>query len=158
MRLFFYGTLLDSDVQSAVLGRTLAQCDLLPAVLRHFRRVYIAGRRYPMVVPRRGGMVEGAVVERLNRDDLARIAIYEGDDYRRERHLVFASDHEGPTIRLAATPLAVWLYRSRPSARPSIREWRLASWQDSEKASYLREIDAVRRAPWRGRGAVLDGS
>lgn len=91
MRLFFYGTLLDSDVQVAVLGRALAPPDLTPAVLRHFRRVYIAGRCYPMVVPHRGGLVEGAVADRLSPDDLARIARYEGADYRLERHQVWKS-------------------------------------------------------------------
>lgn len=141
MRLFFYGTLLDSDVQSLVFGRVLALNDLIPAVLHHFRRVYIAGRLYPMVVPHRSGLVVGAVATRLSRDDLARIAIYEGDDYRRERHQVFAGD--------PPTAMAAWLYRSRPSARPSAREWRLASWQTSEKAIYLREIDAGLRAAWR---------
>lgn len=144
MRLFFYGTLLDADVQSVVLGRVLGRHDLIPAVLRHFRRVYIAGRLYPLVVPQRGAIVEGAVATRLRRDDLARIAIYEGDDYRLERRQVFAGD---PPAAMAA-----WLYRSRPSARPSTREWRLASWQASEKARYLREIDTGLRA-WRGGGA-----
>lgn len=146
MRLFFYGTLLDSAVQSRVLGRVLDRRDLMPAVLRHFRCVYIAGRSYPMVVPRRGGLVEGVVAEGLSRDDLARIANYEGDDYRRERHLVLASTLPGQSAQQPAqTPIAAWLYRSRPSARPSTREWRLAVWQDSEKAMYLREIDANQR-------------
>ena len=143
MRLFFYGTLLDGDVQAAVLGRPLADRDLMPAVLRHFRRVYIAGRCYPMVVPHRGGLVEGAVAERLSPDDLARIAAYEGSDYRLERHQVFAGDAAQSFPSPPPVARAVWLYRCRASARPSTREWHLAAWQVAEKSVYLRDM-AVR--------------
>jgi hypothetical protein len=146
MRLFFYGTLLDWDVQSAVLARVLDRRDLMPSVLRHFRCVYIAGRSYPMVVPQRGSLVEGVVAEGLSRDDLWRIALYEGDDYHRERRLVFTS--ACPT-QPAQSPIDAWLYRSRRRARPSTRDWRLAVWQGSEKAKYLREIGTDRRTPWR---------
>jgi len=152
MRLFFYGTLLDPDVQSAVLGRALARHDLTPAILRHFRRVYIAGRPYPMVVPHRGGLVEGAVAEHLSPDDLTRIALYEGEDYRLKRHQVFAGADAGQSAQLAkATARVVWLYRCRSTARPSSREWRLAAWQAAEKSVYLREIEASQHAIGRGR-------
>ena len=141
MRLFFYGTLLDADVQSIVLGRVLARQDVIPAILRHFRCVYIAGRIYPMVVPQRGGVVEGVVAYRLSPEDLARIAIYEGDDYRCERYLVLPSACEGQPSLTTPAPLAAWLYRSRPNLRPSSREWRLASWQAAKKNSYLRTME-----------------
>ena len=136
MQLFFYGTLLDPDVQSLVLGRVLGPRDLTPAVLRHFRRVYIAGRLYPMILPHRGGAVKGTVATRLSKDDLARLALYEGDGYRLERQTVFVT---GADDRTAGDPLSIWLYRTRPTARPSTREWRLSAWQAKEKASYLRD-------------------
>ena len=146
MRLFFYGTLLDPDVQRAVLGRALAPSELAPAVLRHFRRVYIAGRCYPMVLPHRGGLVEGAVAERLSPDDLARIAEYEGADYRLERHQVFALN-AGPSAPSGqAMARAVWLYRCHPGARSSGRDWQLSAWQAGEKSLYLREMAASQRA------------
>jgi hypothetical protein len=134
VRLFFYGTLLDPDVQSLVLGRALGTSDLIPAVLRHFRCVYIAGRTYPMVLPHRGGAVKGAVAMRLSRDDLARIAHYEGSDYRLERYAVWPLAADQP----AAKPIFAWLYRSRPDIRPSTREWRLSAWQAKDKTLYLR--------------------
>ena len=139
MRLFFYGTLLDPDVQALVLGRVLGPRELIAASLRHYRRVYIAGRAYPMILPHRGGAVEGAVAGDLGRDDLARIALYEGDDYGLERHLVspIATDQDS-----TPAPIAAWLYRGRSHARPSTRPWQLAAWQVKEKASYLRDTRA----------------
>lgn len=146
MRLFFYGTLLDSDVQRAVLGRAMAPSDLTPAVLRHFRRVYIAGRCYPMVLPHRGGLVGGAVAERLSPDDLARIAAYEGDDYRLERHQVYAFNggQSGSMVRPRAR--AAWLYRYASRVRSSGRDWQLSAWQAGEKSLYLREMAVSQRA------------
>jgi hypothetical protein len=136
MRLFFYGTLLDADVQALVLGRVLALRDLIPANLHHFRRVYIAGRLYPMILPHRSGVVDGAVVAGLGTDELARIAIYEGDDYRLERQAVLTTGMDGQPH---GEQLSAWLYRSRPTARPSTREWSLSAWQAKEKATYLRD-------------------
>ena len=137
MRLFFYGTLLDPDVQSLVLGRVLAPIDFPSAELRHFRRVYIAGRRYPMVLPHRGGTVAGAVAERLGREDLERLCRYEGDDYRLERHTVFVvAGGEGSP----PGPVSAWLFRGRPATRPSTRDWQLAPWQARYKAGYLRDL------------------
>ena len=141
--LFFYGTLLDEDVQARVLGRALPHNNRIPAVLRHFRAVYIAGQVYPMLLPHRGGGVEGVVAIGLNRDDLTRIAIYEGDDYRCERHQVIANESN--------TALSVWLYRGQPNLRPSNRPWQLAIWQTKHKAMYLRAFDAALRDVARNR-------
>lgn len=138
MRLFFYGTLLDADVQALVLGRAFGSQELRPALLRHFRRVYIAGRAYPMLLPHRGGVVEGAVVDRLGQDDLARLQLYEGDGYRLERHSVVRAAGDGDTTE----PLSAWLFRSAPATRPSTREWHLSPWQARYKAAYLREVRA----------------
>ena len=138
MRLFFYGTLLDPDVQTLVLGRALGPAELAPANLPHYRRVYIAGRAYPMILPHRGGAVDGAVAAHLSRDDMARIALYEGDDYGLERHMVIPlTADQQPSDAISA-----WLYRGRRHARPSTRPWQLAAWQAKEKASYLRDTRA----------------
>ncbi len=149
MRLFFYGTLLDSDVQALVLGRALAPVEWAPANLPHFRRVYIAGRAYPMILPHRGGEVDGAVATHLSRDDLARIALYEGDDYALERHRVIPLIAE----QRSSDAISVWLYRGRRHARPSTRPWQLAAWQANEKASYLRDtrVWLESRSPQRAR-------
>lgn len=135
MRLFFYGTLLDADVQALVLGRALPGDALMPAELRHFRRVYIAGRLYPMVLPHRGGAVPGAYTATLSKDELARIATYEGSDYRLERRTVHPRADGGAS----PAPVTVWLYRSQSTTRPSTREWRLPAWQAKDKAVYLRD-------------------
>lgn len=138
MRLFFYGTLLDPEVQALVLGRPLAADKLVPAVLRHFRRVYVAGHSYPMLLPHRGGHVEGAVALRLSQDEVADICRYEGDSYWLERREVFVTGRDGH----AAAPTVAWLFRSAPTMRPSTRGWTLADWQARDKPAYLRDIRA----------------
>jgi hypothetical protein len=90
-----------------------------------------------MVLPHRGGAVEGAVTLRLSRDELARIALYEGADYRQERHAVWPLAAAGQP---ATAPVFAGLYRSRPNTRPSAREWRLSAWQAKDKALYLRTV------------------
>lgn len=137
MRLFFYGTLLDADVQTLVLGRQLGESELRPALLRHFRRVYVAGRAYPMLLPHRGGTVGGTVADRLSQGELARVHRYEGDAFRLERQSVVPTGIEG---QASAVPLSVWLFRGAPATRPSTREWRLAAWQTRDKMRYLREL------------------
>ena len=136
MRLFFYGTLLDPDIQSLVLGRVLDD-DCAPAELRHFRRVYIAGRRYPMLLPHRGGNVTGAVAARLGREDMARLCRYEGEGYRLERHAVFMIGGAGSA---GAQAVSAWLFRSQPATRWSTRDWTLDLWQARDKAAYLRDV------------------
>lgn len=143
MRLFFFGTLLDADVQALVIGRSLRDHEWVAAERRHFRRVYIAGRLYPMVPPHRGGAVDGAFVETLSRDELARVALYEGDDYRLMRQPVFPLGLPLDADDAAqAKPVAAWLYRSGPTVRPSMRDWRLSAWQSKEKVVYLRDTRA----------------
>lgn len=147
MRLFFYGTLLDRDVQSLVLGRPIGAARSHPAVLRHFRRVYVAGRLYPLLLPHRGGAVDGLVADGLSSAQINRIRDYEGGDYRLERHkvvLLRPGEVNGETNRVLAD---AWLFRSRPDTRPSSREWRLAAWRDNHKAAFLREARA-----WLGAG------
>lgn len=149
MRLFFYGTLLDPDIQSLVLGRVLDGRDCAPAELRHFRRVYIAGRRYPMLLPHRGGSVAGAVAARLGREDMARLCRYEGEGYRLERHSVIMVDGAG------GQAVSAWLFRSRPTTRWSTRDWQLDVWQARDKDAYLRDVrDWLTSLP---PGAVTEG-
>ena len=136
MRLFFYGTLLDDDIRRLVLGRAL-DAALRPALLRHFRRVYVAGRPYPMILPHRGGAVQGAIAERLGRDELDRIQNYEGDSYRLERQMVLPLD--GASGESGAA-VAAWLFRGAGATRASTRPWDLADWQAKEKAAFSRAL------------------
>ncbi len=130
--LFVYGTLMDADVRRLVIGRPLETEQTQPATLKNMRRVYIAGRVYPMVVPRRGDSVEGLLLSGLSAEDYERLDDFEGGDYRRERQPVWLAD--------APEPVNAWLYRTRGvGPQPSPRPWALEAWQAREKTQFLRE-------------------
>jgi len=137
--LFVYGTLMDADVRSLVLGRPLEAAQLQPAALKHMRRVYIAGRLYPMIVPRRGAAVDGLLLSGLSDEDYARLDAFEGADYGRERQTVSPLADDGSE----GEPLLAWIYRTRGlGPRPSPREWRLEPWRQREKPVFLRAAKA----------------
>ena len=133
--LFVCGTLMDADVRSLVIGRPLEPVQLQPTVLKHMRRVYIAGRLYPMIVPRRGAAVDGLLLTALTDEDYARLDAFEGTDYGRERQTVCPFGEDGTEDE----PILAWLYRTRGvGPRPSPREWRLDEWRKREKSVFLR--------------------
>ncbi|HEY4136406.1 MAG TPA: gamma-glutamylcyclotransferase family protein [Alphaproteobacteria bacterium] len=131
--LFVFGTLMDADVRTLVIGRPLDAAQLQPAQLKNYRRVYIAGRLYPMVQPRRGSVVDGLLLSGLSEEDFARLDAFEGADYRRERQHVSPRAEDGE-----AEPVLAWFYRSRGAVTPSFRLWNLEGWRAREKAVFLR--------------------
>lgn len=133
--LFVYGTLLDDEVRALVLGRALASAQLAAARLRHHRRVYVAGRLYPVVQPRRGAAVDGLLLAGLDEEDYARLDAFEGTGYRRERQHIWPLDAAGGE----GEPVSAWLYRPRGALQPSFREWRLDTWRTRDKAAFLRQ-------------------
>ncbi|MCO6416569.1 gamma-glutamylcyclotransferase [Siccirubricoccus sp. KC 17139] len=81
MILFLYGTLLDPAVLARCAGEKGLGRRLRPAWLRGFARVALRGTPYPTLVPRTGAVVAGAVLPVLP-TALARLAAYEGPEYR----------------------------------------------------------------------------
>ncbi|MGQ0676623.1 MAG: gamma-glutamylcyclotransferase family protein [Rhodospirillales bacterium] len=130
-RLFFYGTLLDADIQKRVTGRVLA---LSPAALPGYRRVRAAGKWFPILVPGLGAdRVAGAVAERLSAAELARIVAYENDGYALKRVTVLLAGGE-PARALAFLPIKGAGHSLKPTSDP----WELADWQAREKPRVLR--------------------
>jgi gamma-glutamylcyclotransferase (GGCT)/AIG2-like uncharacterized protein YtfP len=81
MRLFLYGTLLDADMLTSKGGSAGLAARLVPATLRGWRRVAMRGGRYPTLCRHRTGSARGIVLAVPSRA-LARLAAYEGADYR----------------------------------------------------------------------------
>lgn len=105
MRVFLYGTLLDSGVLAARAGRRGLRG--VPAILPRWRRVALRGQPYPTLVRARRQAVRGLVVI-LAGAPLRRLHAYEGAAYRlRPVRLL------GPRGRLAAH---AWI------ARPGLAE------------------------------------
>jgi hypothetical protein len=126
---FFYGTLMDRDLLSAVLGRRVWPRALAPAVLRGYRRSSVHGASYPVVLPQRGGLVAGVILCGVSVVESARLSAYEGDGYELVR-------------TLAGEPLrTVLLFKPKPGffdATP--RRWTLAGWRLRHKRSAMKAV------------------
>ena len=119
---FFYGTLMDRDLLSEVLGRRIPLRALLPARLPGYRRAAVRGAAYPIILPQRGASVRGVILRRVRPVKRSRLCAYEGDGYE-------------PVCAMAELPgkrrARVFLFKSKPGAytvtsRPcSFATWRL---------------------------------
>lgn len=129
MRCFFFGTLMDPDVRRLIIGRDLAPGQIEPAVIEHFRRVHVAKRNYPMLLPHASGWVDGLLAYHLDAEAMRRLMVYEGIEY----HLVpiFVADLRGHLVKAAA-------FLSDRSVQPDHRAWHLETWQRRYKRAFLR--------------------
>lgn len=126
--MFFFGTLMDSDVLALVLGHPLDPVRIEPGFVRGVRRVHVAGRSYPMLRPHPGGRVGGHLVGGLSAVDLARLAYYEGWEY--DVGTIAVIDGTGRTVKAG-------FYVCPPHIQSDARVWRLDRWQSVHKGGYL---------------------
>lgn len=130
MRFFFYGTLMDVDVLSAVTGRRFRPEELVPAALAGWRCAAVPGARYPALVAAEGRLCEGVVVEGVDRRMANRLAIYEGPQYRQVSIEVETDDG-----RLAAA-----VFVPTPAMRVAKADWSFDGWRRRHKPDYLRRL------------------
>ncbi len=130
---FFFGTLMDGDVLAAVLGRALPDARREAATVRGFRRVLVAGRDYPMLLPSAGGRVTGMLASGLDRGDIKRLRHYEGRRYTIAA--VTARTASGRTVKAALFACSPTLATGTP--------WRLDLWRRRHKPNALRRIAAL---------------
>jgi len=133
MRLFFYGTLMDDEVRWLVVGATVA---VVAASAIGFRRVFVAGRDYPMLRRRAGRRVEGVLTGPLDGEAIRRLGVYEGREYRLRPILV----KSGAERRLAA-----WAFFCPSGVAAESREWRFDHWRLRSRRVTLRRIAAMMR-------------
>jgi len=122
---------MDPDILALVLGRRPEPATIRPAWIRGRRRVFVADRPYPMLIPHPGGRVDGHLLDRLGEADLARLSFYEGWEY--DLAPVNVDTAPGRTE-------AAWLYEAAPSVRPDPRLWRLDRWQSLHKGMALARL------------------
>ncbi len=126
--MFFFGTLMDTDILAAVLGRSPPSSEREVAYLRGFRRVFVSGRPYPMLIEHNGGRVEGVLIHGLGERDCARLAYYEGWEY------VTAP----VTIRtLSGKTIETEMFTCSSGILADNRDWRLDAWQRKHKPAAL---------------------
>jgi len=126
--MFFFGTLMDPDVLSLVLGHPLDRLNITPGWVRGRQRFHVAGRAYPMLVPHPGGRVEGHLVGGLDPLDRARLRYYEGWEY--EVGPIEVTDPSGQAVMAE-------MYVCSPDIEADRRPWRLDLWQSVHKAGTL---------------------
>lgn len=133
MRLFFFGTLMDTDVRDIVLGGPLPPERVEPARIQGFRRVCVDGRSYPMLLPHSSGWVPGMLVHGLDAQAVHRLQMYEGWEY----HLV--------PVRVATSSGTVraGVFLCDRAVRSTRRGWRLPDWQRRHKRIFLRRAEAL---------------
>ena len=142
MRFFFYGTLLDRDVASLVLGRRLAPQAYTPAALPGHARRRVKGASYPIVVRDPKGEVAGAIVGGLSARDVARLSAYEGPRYR-----------VAPLkVRIDGAMTTVSVFEPLEERfQPTSGEWDLVAWQRRYKRAFLARVTPALRTLFSGR-------
>lgn len=133
--LFFFGTLMDRDVLAHVLSRPVDPDELMPASLAGFRRLGCRAGSYPVLVPGHGTLVEGLLLRRASRRDIARINHYESEEYEVELRLVATAEGHWPA----------WLFRALDHLEDDGIPWALASWQARHKAGFFALCDGWMR-------------
>ncbi|WP_255448437.1 gamma-glutamylcyclotransferase family protein [Telmatospirillum sp. J64-1] len=128
--LFVFGTLMDGDVQEVVLGAHLPTHAMEPAVIQGFRRVFVAGRTYPMLLPHSSGWVQGVLIHDLGQAAFHRLQAYEGWEYRLEP--VRVTTLHGHALRAV-------VFMSQTGIKPSRRSWSLPLWRLRHKRNFLRK-------------------
>lgn len=125
MKLFFYGTLMDADVRELVCGTAL---EVEPAMAQGFRRVFVAGRHYPMMLRHASGWVEGTLASGLDAGTVHRLQLYEGWEY---------SLHPIKVRTASGAALMAHVFLCPPEIAPEMRDWRLEAWQRRHKRAFL---------------------
>jgi gamma-glutamylcyclotransferase (GGCT)/AIG2-like uncharacterized protein YtfP len=135
--LFLYGTLRDPDILAAVLGRTVAEHDLVAATAPDCAAVYFPGQLYPALVRRLGGAAPGLLLASATKGDLMALDAFEGDEYRR-----------GPVrVKTATGPVAAEGYWPTVAVASSAADWTLDRWMREHKSQVLlRETELARAA------------
>jgi gamma-glutamylcyclotransferase (GGCT)/AIG2-like uncharacterized protein YtfP len=104
---FTYGSLMFAEVWQPLVG---GHYPAEPAVLPGYRRFAVPGVSYPGIVAAPGQQVAGLLYRDVAPDDLARLDLFEGAEYRRDALPVTLADG---SVAIAET--YVWLDHGRLS-------------------------------------------
>lgn len=131
MNLFLYGTLMDRDVRDLVCGKSLPHVE--PAKLRGYRRVFVAGRTYPMLVPTAFASVDGLVARNVDADSVFRLRIYEGWEYTLDP-CQLDTDHG---------PVQACVFMCPNEVQPANTPWKLETWEMRHKRQFLPKVAQI---------------
>lgn len=133
---FFYGSLMDADVLSAVAGERIPPARLIPARLPGYERLGMRHGVFPVLVEYPGAEVAGMLVRGIDADVARRLARYEGPGYILARRTVTTADGSvAANVFIAARP-----------GRTSGRIWDFEAWTRRHKRRLLRALAKDRAA------------
>ncbi|MEO9904299.1 gamma-glutamylcyclotransferase family protein [Nisaea sp.] len=124
---FFFGTLMDPDVLTIVLGRDPGALSKA-ATLSGFSRVRVENEPYPALVEEAGGQVEGLLLGDYVPEDDQRIRFFEDFDFAIEQCSVVTAS--GPEKALYCGAVR--------NIKPTDIPWSYDEWTRLEKARFLK--------------------
>jgi gamma-glutamylcyclotransferase (GGCT)/AIG2-like uncharacterized protein YtfP len=131
MDLFVYGTLMDEDVLKRVIGRPVPQASVGVAFVDGYRRVYVKGTYFPILVPAEDGAVEGRLITGLGAQAVERLTRFEGRQFQLRRLLV----------RLAQGRTAeVECFMPVKGVNATDEEWDPEVWRRRHKRAFLSRL------------------
>ena len=126
--LFFYGTLLDVEVRTAVLAHPTKDVDTIPATLNGYQAFYVAEKSYPGLLQKDGGQVSGLAFKNLSDSDINKLIVFEGQDYSLDPVSIITDDDEVISARV---------FIPGPAIQLSSKPWTLTEWAPLHKATFL---------------------
>jgi len=131
MRFFFYGTLMDVDLLSAVIGRRVPPTALKPALLRGFRRLAPNAFPYPIVISDKSGSVKGVIIDGITPNEQKRLIAYEGAGYEMVR----------VTVQTGTRQVKAYFFSGVTGEYPQTKKfWSLKEWRKRHKIGAISEI------------------
>jgi Gamma-glutamyl cyclotransferase, AIG2-like len=128
-RFFFYGTLMDCDLLSRVLGRPIAPSKLVPAVLRGYSRSAVQGLPYPVVLREPTASVNGVVLGGITAAQCNRLRRYEGENYFLMRGVAEFGQEPARSVLLFVPQPGAFVATGEP--------WSLMRWRSHAKSKVL---------------------
>ena len=132
MEFFFYGTLLDHDVQRKVFPHLQGRISRRQACLPGFKRVQANCGYFPVIKRKANGFVEGMVVGGLDARALLLMAHFEGDEYLPVKL---------PVVTREGDRRPTWVFAPSHNGYATGRPWDPALWRRRHKSRLLRQCD-----------------
>ena len=125
--LFIYGSLLDKDILSCVLGRNIDPDMVCPARLADHATHTYPNESFPLLQQSTGNFAQGEVVYGMSETDFDRINFYEGDEY----------GFGELEVELADGSLITAIYNRSEPMNVDTPEWNITCWQREEKPLFM---------------------
>jgi hypothetical protein len=132
MNFFFYGSLMDRELLSLVIGRTTDELRMEAATIHDFVCRRALNESFPILVPDPGGRVEGKFVTGLTAADIARLKFYEASDYEDSEYVLTALSVE---CRGELLPAQVFFPTVHIAADETF--WNFETWAAAERPLFM---------------------